>query len=131
MSEERKERCETCRFWDSPRPDAVGYGTCRRFPPIKLMPEEFAEGGHANVGEWPDTASYDWCGEWRAKVELESKADQIVRFIELKPNGVIFSQFYAILDESRSLLRFRLKGLIEKGMIHYRDGKYRIGRAPT
>ena len=61
----RTERCETCRFWDRSVLDTVGFGACRRFPPIHLECEVFDEGGSANVGEWPDTLSEDWCGEWK------------------------------------------------------------------
>lgn len=68
MSDEPK--CETCRYWlnsGPDAPDAGGYGTCRRFPPIAAEFTAFEEGGMAHVGRWPDTASTDWCGEHKPR----------------------------------------------------------------
>lgn len=71
---ERSESCKNCRFWENPGPDAVGWGTCRRYPPIKLEFEEFDEGGTARVGQWPDTSEFDWCGEHKP-VATEEKSE--------------------------------------------------------
>ena len=74
MSEERAERCETCRFWD--RQDRH-IGECRRYPPCKLLGDLEAAIGNAPTAMhpvdrhrnqdwvWPSLNPDDWCGEWQ------------------------------------------------------------------
>lgn len=62
---ERKERCETCRWWSR--------GECHAHPPVVLLP--FVEIDYHTCRqqhtEWPVTAESDFCGEWRGKEDEE------------------------------------------------------------
>lgn len=73
---ERKERCETCRFWECLGRDEGGesHGQCHRNPPVMApLIEAFHDwfGNPSNVlyglqrGMFPITDSIDWCGEWQ------------------------------------------------------------------
>lgn len=65
---ERKEKCETCRFWDEDGDDADGI--CRRYAPRPEMNERGQDGdAWETYPAWPLTVSTDWCGEWQA-IEL-------------------------------------------------------------
>lgn len=69
---ERKERCETCRFWDA----TEGLNNCRRYPPtftaIAIEPGEVENGTlEADLAFWPQTGPDDWCGEWQPKPKLK------------------------------------------------------------
>lgn len=55
------ENCESCKFWATYKVGRSGKYDCRRFPPLKYFPGE--------GWSYPQTASYDWCGEWKKKVE--------------------------------------------------------------
>lgn len=45
--------CATCRYWDVRDPKTLGL--CRSVEPT------LRDGSR---GEWPETSSSDWCGEW-------------------------------------------------------------------
>ena len=59
MSEERAERCETCRFFD-PYEDEGGIedGWCHRYPPSIKYPKVIR-------CHCPVVLIDDWCGEWK------------------------------------------------------------------
>ena len=72
--DERKERCETCRFWDSTNSKTCEVvdanpactetcGWCKRYPPSRFTTQ---------FSEWPLTTETDWCGEWQS-VDAEAK----------------------------------------------------------
>lgn len=61
MAEERKERCETCRFFQQMEED---YGICRRFPPVEVAGGKYEDTGFPFV-----FLRIDWCGEWKAKTK--------------------------------------------------------------
>lgn len=79
---ERKDRCETCRFWveefdgkkgpSDPLDDTdEPWGRCRRYPPVLIeIPANLYQGGSC---QQPITMPYDWCGEWQAKPTTEDK----------------------------------------------------------
>lgn len=77
MSDERKERCETCRFWnaDGPASEHPGYADlreCRRHAPVPVQLGNIAlsirlESSTGSECGWPTTAPDDWCGEWEPK----------------------------------------------------------------
>lgn len=90
MSEERKERCETCRFWLDHRDKEIREGDCRRYPPddgeledinfvLRDILDHLANGDNAFVrstncrsaedacARFPGTMDSDWCGEWQPK----------------------------------------------------------------
>jgi hypothetical protein len=74
---ERKERCDTCRFWSNQDDD--GTGLCRRNPPKaastpeqQSIVEEWTEDGWAMMGFWPWTSDSDWCGEWQPSEEASA-----------------------------------------------------------
>lgn len=78
-SDSRVERCETCRFWNESlkdtwnkeEDDQVFHAPCHRFPPA--FSESFSE-NRGYVPNFPYTASFDWCGEWRrARTEAAPK----------------------------------------------------------
>lgn len=55
-----KQRCETCRWWDTSttsasNPDVTAM--CRRRPP--------AVDDRTGLAMWPMTEDVDWCGEWQ------------------------------------------------------------------
>ncbi len=58
---ERKERCETCRFWTSPK-EGEERGICHRFPP--MVPVVLRGRVHYLA---PKTYQMFWCGEWQEK----------------------------------------------------------------
>lgn len=54
--------CDRCRFWNGAQQDGYsGMAQCRRNAPVVNKPH--ARGGVA--ADWPMTAGYDWCGEFR------------------------------------------------------------------
>ena len=66
---ERKELCETCRWWNDWREDLQPFGDCRRFPPqlfhLQRMPAvETPESDLMDSTVWPLTECTDFCGEW-------------------------------------------------------------------
>ena len=68
MAEQREQRCETCRFWDTDDGWAGdGFGYCMRFPPSQTVHQSNCE--HP-VGFWPATMTVDWCGEWQPAGDL-------------------------------------------------------------
>lgn len=64
MSEERKETCETCRFWDIDVFDQA-YGSCRRHAPQPSSSSSSDILPH----KWPFTNYYNWCGEYQPQRE--------------------------------------------------------------
>lgn len=78
----RKERCETCRFWDYEGRDtwehengvaaegAVYESECHRFPPASGYYKQACKDGRNFVPHFPLTLGYSWCGEWQAKSEV-------------------------------------------------------------
>lgn len=60
---DRRERCETCYYWDCDLPQVDGRTGCKRYPP--MLPIE-----HGWFNEWPSTTCNEWCGEWRARPEV-------------------------------------------------------------
>ncbi len=60
---ERRERCETCRFWDSPHVDQQEDGLCRRHAPRCFPRKEESE--TLRYPRWPLTLNDEWCGEWQ------------------------------------------------------------------
>lgn len=71
--------CKDCKWWndnDNPNsPIEKHTGQCRRNSPI-VCPEVWGELGVDDVatedtGVWPFTDSFDWCGEFKSKIELE------------------------------------------------------------
>ena len=71
MTEQRKERCETCRFWDlttkwtpitSPEPDPEAE--CKRFPPSRCF-YDVDDPAMSCYWEGPARTASDWCGEWQ------------------------------------------------------------------
>lgn len=67
MSDERPDRCETCRWWNRERrKDDDKHGECRRFPPtVPYMEEQIIQNQFKAL--WPDTKPRHWCGEWQGK----------------------------------------------------------------
>lgn len=65
FSDNRNERCETCRFWMGPHPG--GYddnrGSCRRHAPTPLSIGNDEQ--HFGLWTWPMVCPCDFCGEWR------------------------------------------------------------------
>lgn len=62
--EERGERCETCRFWESMS------GECHRHAPTvpaESLGEQQVSSNHAGV--WPQTLPTAWCGDWASEGE--------------------------------------------------------------
>lgn len=80
MSDERKERCENCRFWDESsqtdghgikhaRPgERIDMGECRRYPPVVFTDEPM---GYDQTERLPRTNGDDWCGEFQEKAILK------------------------------------------------------------
>lgn len=77
---ERKERCETCRFWEpcsglsffnGDVPPNIEHGYCRRFPPVFGVEYQGEKGDDLSPshdgGNWhlPVVVCVAWCGEWR------------------------------------------------------------------
>jgi hypothetical protein len=60
VSDERAERCETCRFWLAVED---GTGLCRRRPPVVVPKAERLTNDVNSLS--PETWAYDWCGEYK------------------------------------------------------------------
>jgi len=79
MSEERQERCDKCRFWES-LDDETKNGHCRRYAPSPFLYdvnrglEELGEDYEGHQAWWPITEPCDWCGEF---VPLETRAADV------------------------------------------------------
>jgi hypothetical protein len=67
MADEREERCELCRFWESDDQFDPGEGLCRRYPPALI-----AFGSTPATGRFPSTAAEDWCGEFQPQRQPQS-----------------------------------------------------------
>jgi hypothetical protein len=71
MSEQRAERCETCRFWEPEKTEVSRVpgvcGTCHRNAPVALPIMVFPEGENTNefMAVWPETTLSSWCGEYQ------------------------------------------------------------------
>jgi hypothetical protein len=69
MSDSRKERCETCKFWDRHEPD--GPSPCRRYPPKVMQKQLWQEDKDltdidiAYASICPRTLHNCFCGEWK------------------------------------------------------------------
>lgn len=80
MSIVEEQCCENCVYWDMAAM-LVGelaeseFAECRRFPPTRIYvpPHEIAkydqrEGDPPrHMSKRPETASFDWCGEWKRR----------------------------------------------------------------
>jgi hypothetical protein len=75
LAREAAESCATCRFHKpDDRPEQVGSGHCRRFPPAAAEQVSFDGSGSnyfSQVSPW--MAADDWCGEYRA-LKLKGQA---------------------------------------------------------
>lgn len=64
------ECCGKCRFWSPPTENqlaenAESDGECLRYPPTLVMTD-------AGLENWfPDTADFDWCGEYQPSEPVE------------------------------------------------------------
>lgn len=66
MTEPRKERCETCRFWDKGEVLIGRIAYCCRLPPVAVKWEVVDKlNGENPHGVWPVTYDVHWCGEWQ------------------------------------------------------------------
>lgn len=84
MSEERKERCNNCRFWwldaDGHEMDST-IRECHRFPPAPI-------GNCDNGPLFPMTELGNWCGEFQAEVKKTKSIDcSLEQFIESLPRN--------------------------------------------
>lgn len=87
---ERQDRCENCRWWHKEgEPDPENYGKiaeCRRAPPVVVPHSVISLGkfraavhnasdgsGICYEGVWPETHSYDFCGEFQPATPPEVK----------------------------------------------------------
>lgn len=72
MSEERKERCETCRFWEctgeSP-PDVEDIGDCHKRPPLVVLNPLILG---KTMTRFPETVREEWCGEWESRSVVDA-----------------------------------------------------------
>jgi hypothetical protein len=66
--DERKELCETCRFWERTGNHA---GECRRYAPRPAMRALMILDSRQQDGRedaiFPIMSHDEWCGEWQAK----------------------------------------------------------------
>jgi hypothetical protein len=68
-------RCKACQYWEYfDEEDEERIGTCRRYPPQRIVESASLLEVHGDVPtlpytprEWnqPITTETDWCGEWR------------------------------------------------------------------
>ena len=63
---ERKERCETCRFWEEVVQKLGRAGDCRRYPPALPLTAGQPCGDDDALGMFPVVGFKAWCGEWQA-----------------------------------------------------------------
>lgn len=74
MSDKRKERCATCRWWDG----SDIYGRCHASPPTLVQDSE------GENGAFPRTWMNDFCGRWEP-IKLQISPDVIREM--MKPLG--------------------------------------------
>lgn len=72
----KDEKCSNCKYHIKDNPN---YGECHRYPPKKLIPDDWPEGGEpqqSDENRWPIVFHDEWCGEYRkssgANVRLKS-----------------------------------------------------------
>lgn len=81
--DERKERCETCRFWTGQR-EIIScrlpllVGDCYRYPPSKYLRDSDGDTPKFELWFRPEMLSDDWCGEWQTVGFDETKAPQLL-----------------------------------------------------
>jgi hypothetical protein len=76
-----EERCSNCKCWDvidppvgdvgesDPAIPDSGYGYCRRFPPVRVEPDEdYYPGTEISFYRQPTVSGDDWCAEWRSSL---------------------------------------------------------------
>lgn len=84
MSDERAERCETCRFFDTTDRDGNFRGECHRYPPNPSMTAQQQKEAISAVGPndgllatwFPEVTKVDWCGEFQPLAVVPFKMDQ-------------------------------------------------------
>jgi hypothetical protein len=103
MTEPRKERCGTCRFWELHErgdiTDLVPSGYCRRYPPVIAL-----SNGDVDNESWcqatPETFDNDWCGEWQG--ECPVKADKCLSIQEVAERiGITTGQAARLVKQMR------------------------------
>ncbi len=136
--EERKERCETCRFWyrfddgDQPKisdedPERA-QGSCERG--LRHVQKSDLQSYHdlqkTDAWAWPTHEAYDWCGEWQAiPLPTVSPNDQTVT---LSTKGLL--RLRNMKANSFNIRMFDYyAGLVSQG--YSRDEVIRIGRIPV
>ena len=78
---ERKERCETCRFWMKMENEHT-TGDCHRHAPSPVLIDQLPDGDNTSDGGdyvwWPVLLKADWCGEWTPVDTPAAKAPQLL-----------------------------------------------------
>ena len=77
--------CKDCRFCETERDSDPSIGDCKRYPPAFNNKATRKNGEEVSLScivpewwcnaWWPIVKLDDWCGEWKAKPELETKPE--------------------------------------------------------
>lgn len=65
--------CEGCKYWEKKESEIPFMGLCHRYAP-RPMTTHPLEGPQSMDAIWPRTKNDEWCGEWKAKVDIPSEA---------------------------------------------------------
>jgi hypothetical protein len=91
VSEERKERCETCRFWIGQRERIscrlpLLVADCHRYPPSRYLRD--SDGDPPQFEQWfrPEMLSDEWCGEWEPINSEIASSQDIEAFLKTVPD---------------------------------------------
>ena len=71
---ERRERCETCRFWSYDENgdcevelgDEDAHGGCHRYPPVIDPNATLLDNDDPLRTSVPQVYCWEWCGEWQS-----------------------------------------------------------------
>ena len=65
---EEQIKCENCQWWIALTADSIGYGVCRRFPPIPFKSDKGYTPKEVAIScTFPVTSTDDFCGEFKLK----------------------------------------------------------------
>jgi hypothetical protein len=64
--------CENCKFWEQEESDIPSMGLCHRYAPRPVATHP-VKGPESMDTVWPRTKGEEWCGEWKAKVEVNDE----------------------------------------------------------
>jgi hypothetical protein len=89
--------CSLCRFRHADaRPEYVGAGECRRFPPTPTVTTGF-DGSSQYEQHWPWMAAGDWCGEFQTSLTDDEVQERLLLFRDLRRRQREVSDWWGVM----------------------------------